>query len=259
MTMDRKQFLSVMTAELAVVSMKATPSLALPAPGRVGRIRAIAFDGFVIFDPRSVVQHAEKVFPGRGLEFANLWRTRQFEYTWLRTVGGQYEDFWRVTEDALNYTANSLHLSLSPSQHEGLMNVYRELPVWPDVPEGLAELRRRGIRMAFLSNLTEAMLDANLGTAKLKSFFEDHLTTDRVREYKPSPRAYQMGPDAFGLMKEEIAFAAFGAWDAVGAKWFGYPTVWVNRGQVAPEELGAHPDVTTGDLSGLLEFVGGQK
>ena len=133
---------------------------------------------------------------------------------------------------------------------------YRSLTPWPDVREGLAELRRRGIRLAFLSNLTAAMLDANLKQAGLSEFFEPHLTTDRVQAYKPSPRAYQMGLDAFGLQKSQIAFAAFGAWDAAGAKWFGYPTVWVNRGGVPPEELGAQPDRVAKDFSGLVEFVG---
>jgi 2-haloacid dehalogenase len=171
-------------------------------------------------------------------------------------VGNQYADFWQVTEDALHYAATSMKLSLTDDQRTKLMDIYRTLPVWPDVPDRLADVRRRGIRMAFLSDFTAAMLDANLELAKLREFFEPHLTTDRVRAYKPSPRAYQMGCDAFGLRREEIAFAAFGAWDAVGAKWFGYPTVWVNRANVPAEELGAHPDVVTPDLSGLIEFVG---
>jgi 2-haloacid dehalogenase len=111
--------------------------------------------------------------------------------------------------------------------------------------------------MAFLSNLTAAMLDANVKQAGLSEFFGPHLTTDRVQAYKPSPRAYQMGPDAFDLQKNEIAFAAFGAWDAAGAKWFGYPTVWVNRGGVPAEELDAQPDVIAKDLSGLIKFAGG--
>jgi 2-haloacid dehalogenase len=220
------------------------------------QIRAIAFDGFVIFDPRAVAQRAEEVIPGRGTEFTNLWRTRQFEYTWLRTVGDQYVDFWQVTEEALRYTATSLKLSLSVEQRDRLMSIFRTLPTWPDAPAGLADLRRRGIRMAFLSDFTAAMLDANLEAANLREYFEPHLTTDRVRAYKPSPKAYQMGPEAFRLKREEIAFAAFGAWDASGSKWFGYPTVWVNRLNVPVEELGVRPDVITPNLSGLLEFAG---
>lgn len=218
--------------------------------------KAIAFDAFVIFDPRIVVERVTEQVPERGIEFANLWRTRQFEYCWLRTAGGQYTDFWRVTDDALRYTAKSLKVSLTNAQRDELMHAYLNLAPWPDVREGLAKLRRRGIRMAFLSNFTAAMLDANLRAAGLSEFFEPHLTTDRVKAYKPSPRAYQMGQDGFGHQKRSIAFAAFAAWDAAGARWFGYPTVWVNRGGVPQEELDSPPDVIAKDLSGLTEFVG---
>lgn len=251
--MDRREFLNL--AALSTAGAIMTSSLKAENSGAKNRIRAIAFDGFVIFDPRAVMKRAEEVVPGRAAELVNLWRTRQFEYTWLRTAGHQYADFWRVTDDALMYAATSLGLSLSVDQHKQLMDTYLSMPAWPDVPDALSEFRRRGIRLRFLSNLTAAMLDANLTQAKLKDFFEDHLTTDLVREYKPSPKAYQMGVEHFGLKKEEIAFAAFGAWDAAGAKWFGYPTVWVNRANVPLEELGAKPDVITNAIDGLVKFV----
>lgn len=216
-------------------------------------IKAIALDGFVIFDPRSVERRVEEQQPGRGAEFTNLWRTRQFEYSWLRTAGGRYADFWQVTEDALRYTAKSLKIALSDSQHNALMDAYRNLTPWPDVPEGLAQLRTRGVRLAFLSNFTGAMLDANLKAAGLSDFFEPHLTTDRVQAYKPSTRAYQMGPEAFRLQRQEIVFAGFAGWDVAGAKWFGYPTVWVNRGGAPTEELNAQPDAIAADMSGLIQ------
>ena len=253
----RRGLLNLMLTTAAAATLRPLPSLGEQAAGSQRRTKAIAFDGFVILDPRSVMQRVEEVYPGKGTEFTNLWRTRQFEYTWLRTAGDRYEDFWSVTDSALAYTATSMKLSLSKAQREQLMNSYRELKPWPDVPDALAELRRRGIRMAFLSNFTSAMLDANLTAAKLNDYFEPHLTTDRVRAYKPSARAYQMGPEAFGLKREAIAFAAFGGWDAAGAKWFGYPTVWVNRMNLPVEELGAVPDLVTGNLSGLLNFAVG--
>ena len=256
MDMKRRQFVNMLAATVGIAAVGPLQTEAGQPLVDHRHIRAIAFDGFVIFDPRSVVKCAEKVFPGKGAEFTNLWRTRQFEYTWLRTVGNRYEDFWQITEDALNYTASSMKLPLTGTQRDLLMDTYRALPLWPDVPDSLAQLRQRGIRMAFLANFTAAMLDANLTGVKLNGYFEPHLTTDRVRAYKPSPRAYQMGPDAFGLKREEIVFAAFGAWDAAGAKWFGYPTVWVNRANAPLEDLSARPDVITSDLSGLLNFVG---
>jgi 2-haloacid dehalogenase len=254
--MNRRRFVGTLASALGAAALRPGSSRAEEIQTPTAKIKAIAFDGFVIFDPRSVEKRVEEQLPGRGAEFTTLWRTRQFEYCWLRTAGNQYADFWHVTDDALRYTANALKIPLTSAQHDGLMDAYRNLTPWPDVRDGLAELRRRGIRLAFLSNLTASMLDANLKNAGLSDFFEPHLTTDRVQAYKPSPRAYQMGPDAFRLQKREIAFAAFGAWDAAGAKWFGYPTVWVNRSGVPAEELAAQPNVIAKDFSGLIQFAG---
>ncbi len=259
MGIHRREFVNMLAASLGAAAVGSSQKTEGQAATSARRCRAIVFDGFVIFDPRPVAQRVEEHFPGRGAEFASLWRTRQFEYAWLRTIGDRYADFWQVTEDALRYTAESMQLALSDEQRDRLMRSYRALPPWPDVPEGLAELRRRGIRLAFLSNFTAGMLDANLQAAKLEDFFEPHLSTDRVRAYKPSARAYQMGPDVMGLRREEITFAAFAGWDAAGAKWFGYPTVWVNRAKASLEELGARPDATAHDLSGLLKFVDEQQ
>ena len=111
------------------------------------------------------------------------------------------------------------------------------------------------MRMASLSNFTKAMLDTAVKNSGLEGFFEAHLTTDRVGAYKPDPRAYQMGIDAFGVKREEILFAAFGGWDAAGATSFGYPTFWVNRMSVPPEELGIAPDATGADLRDLVRFL----
>lgn len=219
------------------------------------RIKAIAVDGFVIFDPRPVAKRAEEFLPGKGIEFMNLWRSRQFEYTWLRTLANRYQDFWRITEDALNFAESSLHLPLTKAQHEQLMDMYRTLPAWPDVPETLAELRKRHIRVAFLSNFSAAMLDANLAAAKLADYFEPHLTTDRVKAFKPSPLAYQMGPDVFHLDRQEIAFAAFAPWDVAGAKWFGYPTIWMNRTGATLENLDVQPNAILPDFQGVLGFL----
>ncbi len=124
------------------------------------------------------------------------------------------------------------------------MQTWLGLKAWPDVAPALKQLKDAGIRMAFLSNLTEKMMDAVVKNSALEGFFEPHLSTDKVKVFKPDPRAYQMGIDAFKLGKQEIVFAAFAGWDAAGAKWFGYPTFWVNRRNAAIEELGVAPDGT---------------
>ena len=219
------------------------------------RIKAIAFDGLAVFDVRPVAVLAERIFPGRGDEMSALWRTRQFEYTWLRTVGRQYADFWQVTEEALVFSCKSLKLGLTRSDSDQLMQSYLKLKAWPDAPAALKGLKASGLRMAFLANFTAAMLDRAVKNSGLEGIFDDHLSTDRVRAFKPDPQAYGMAMSAFGLRKDEIAFAAFGGWDAAGAKWFGYPTFWVNRGHAAVEELATVPDGEGNDLNDLAAFV----
>jgi 2-haloacid dehalogenase len=233
-------------------ALSAEPMMA----GLVGaKIKGIAFDGLTVFDLRPIAALGERIFPGRGEEMGVLWRTRQFEYTWLRTIGHQYVDFWQVTEEALVFSCKSLKLELTKADSDRLMQSYLELKAWPDALAALKGLKASGLRMAFLSNFTAAMLDQAVKNSGLEGIFDDHLSTDRVRAFKPDPRAYEMAMSAFGLRKEEIAFAAFGGWDAVGAKWFGYPTFWVNRAHVAREELGVVSDGTGKDLNDLAAFV----
>jgi 2-haloalkanoic acid dehalogenase, type II len=236
----------------AAAALSAEPVIAAVSRAK---IKAIAFDGLAVFDPRPVAALAERVFPGHGEDISALWRTRQFEYTWLRTVGRQYADFWQVTEEALLFSCNSLRLELTKADSDRLMQGYLELKAWPDALAALNELKASGLRMALLSNFTAAMLDQAVKNSGLEGIFDDHLSTDRVRAFKPDPQAYRMAMTAFRLRKEEIAFAAFGSWDAVGAKWFGYPTFWVNRARVVAEELGAVPEGVGTDLNDLATFV----
>jgi 2-haloacid dehalogenase len=253
MLVNRREF-GALTAGGVVAANAIAPTGAAPAASGA-KIKAIAFDGFPIIDPRPVAAKTEELFPGRGLELGRAWRTRQFEYTWLRTLGGNYADFWQVTEQSLVFAAKSLKIDLPADQRDQLMQSYLKLKAWPDVLPALKQLRDAGIRMAFLSNLTDAMLDAAVENSGLEGFLEGHLSTDKVRAFKPDPRAYQMGIDAFHLKKEEIAFAAFAGWDAAGARWFGYPTFWVNRLNTPVEELGVVPDGVGAGLDDLVKFV----
>jgi 2-haloacid dehalogenase len=227
----------------------------LDAAERSAQMRAVAFDAFPIFDPRPIFALVEEVFPGRGAELSKSWRTRQFEYTWLRTVAGRYADFWQVTEDALVFAAKELKVDLDSQRRTRLMNGYLDLRPWPDVPKALNSLRAAGVRMAFLSNFTTRMLEAGIKNSGLEGIFEHILSTDSVKQFKPAPRAYQMAVDAFGLKPDAIAFVAFAGWDAAGAKLFGYPTFWMNRQKSQMEELGATPDRTGESMNDLIEFV----
>jgi 2-haloacid dehalogenase len=233
----------------------ALQSFAHKAAGSRSNIKAVAFDGFPILDPRPIFALVDELYPDRGVELSNIWRTRQFEYTWLRTISRRYTDFWQVTDDALVFAAKALKVELTPERHGRLMEAYLKLRCWPDVPAALSSLKNAGIRLAFLSNLTARMLEAGIRNSQLDGVFDHVLSTDRVKVYKPDPRAYQMGVDAFNLKPEQILFAAFAGWDAAGAKSFGYPTFWVNRQNQPAEELGVAPDANGGNLSDLVAFL----
>lgn len=257
MLSDRRRFL--VGASAAAVGLAAlgapTGSLAAGRAGARRAIRAVAFDGFPVIDPRPVAARAETEFPGHGEALMNAWRTRQFEYTWLRTLSGAYADFWQTTQDALAFAAGSLGLSLTDTARDALMHSYLELRAWDDARPALDALRSAGIRLAFLSNLTAGMLDAAVENSNLHGLFEEHLTTDRVRAFKPDPRAYAMGLRAFQATREEVVFCASASWDAAGAKWFGYRTFWVNRANQRAEELGVAADGVGTDLADLVRFV----
>lgn len=217
--------------------------------------RAIAFDAFTTFDPRPVNAVAEQQFPGQGMALINAWRTRQFEYTWLRTVMGRYVSFLQVTEEALVFAGHLLKLDMTPARRDALMQAFMDITAWPDALPALKRLRGMGVRLAFLANPSNELLDRWVRNAGLQGLYEAHLSTDRVRAFKPDPRAYQMGIDGFGVPKEAIVFAAFGGWDAAGARSFGYTTYWVNRGGTPVEELGVKPDGAGTTLTELAEFI----
>jgi 2-haloacid dehalogenase len=250
--LNRRNFVNLCLAGAAATALPVTETIAEVA--RV-KLKAIACDALTVFDARPIAALAERIFPGHGEAMSALWRTRQFEYTWLRTLGHRYVNFWQVTEEALLFSCGSLKLELTKMDRDRLMQSYFELKAWPDAPAALRGLKSSGVRLVFLSNFTAAMLDQAVKNSGLGGIFDDHLSTDKVRAFKPDPRAYGMAMRAYGLGKEEIAFAAFGGWDAMGAKWFGYPTFWVNRAHAATEELGANPDGIGDDLNDLAAFV----
>jgi len=227
---------------------------AQPAP----RFKAVAFDYFVIFDANSIVPEVEMAFPGKSAEFTRIWRAKQFEYCYLRTITGRFADFSLVTEDALVYAAEAMHLELAADTRQRLLNAYLNLKPWPDAADGLRKLRAAGVRIITISVFSGGMLRANAEHAGIADLFDELLSTEVNQTYKPDPRAYALGMERLHLKKDEIVFAAFGAWDAYGAKSFGYPTFWVNRFNVPAEELGLKADGTANNFQGLLDFVLGK-
>jgi 2-haloacid dehalogenase len=250
MDIGRRSFLTSSLGLAALVSLPGTLKAALTS-----RPQVVLFDAFPIFDPRPVAGRVKEMFPAQGEALAELWRTRQFEYTWLRTMSGRYATFWDVTRDALRFSAHTLKLELSTAQEDRLMGAYLELKPWPDAPAALHALKAAGVKLALLSNFTREMMRTNIHGAGLDGVFDQVLSTDRAGAFKPDPRAYQMGLDAFGLTRHEMLFAAFAGWDAAGAKAFGYPTFWVNRLNQPAEELGVVADVMGTTLTDLVTQV----
>jgi 2-haloacid dehalogenase len=250
--LNRRWLVQAGAAAAALASVRQT----VAAASHTGKIRAVAFDAFALFDPRPVFQACETVAPGHGIELAAAWRSRQFEYQWLHALGNRYQDFYVTTQAALEFAARSLKIDLPADAREKLMQGFFELRAWPDVAASLRALRRSGLELALLSNATPQILGAALHNSDLDSALDAVISTDRIRTFKPDPRAYQLGVELLQRPKEQIAFVAFAGWDVAGAKWFGYPTFWNNRQSVPAEALDAAADATGATFAELLQWLG---
>jgi 2-haloacid dehalogenase len=237
----------------AVLGFAAALSLEAAAARAAPVVRAIAFDAFPLFDPRPVLAGARRIDPAGRL--GDLWFQRIFALTWRTAAAERYASFEALAADALADTAAALGIALPGPQAAALVQAFYELPVWEDVKPQLAAWRAQGVKLALLSNMNEAMLASNVARNALTPLLDHVLSTDRVRAFKPSPRAYALGPSVLGLPRSQIAFAAFAAWDAQGAAWFGFPTAWVNRlGQ--PSERGLEGVASRGpDLQCLAPLL----
>ena len=252
MSINRRAFLAGSMS--AVLSARVVPA-SQTGSGVRQPIKAVLFDAFPLFDPRIVGSIAERLYPERAGVLMQAWRTRQFEYQWLRVLGGRYKDFLQTTDDALGFAARQTGVSLSDEARTELMSAYANLEVWPDAEEMLPKIRNAGVSLGILSNMTAHALESGLTRAHLRSLFSHVLSTDRIRSYKPARKAYQLGVDSLRLERDEVLFVAFAGWDVAGAAWFGYPTYWLNRLGAAPEELGASPQGVGTDLRSLLSFL----
>ena len=197
-------------------------------------IQALVFDAYgTLFDVHSVAARCEHRFPGRGAELSRLWRAKQLEYTWLRSLMGRHEDFWRLTGDGLEFACRALGLDCPPEVHRDLMEAYLSLATFPDVDAALPQLRH--LSLAILSNGTPAMLRAVVAHRGLEEHFSAVISVEEAGIYKPHPSVYALGPLRLGVDKERIGFVSSNGWDVAGAASFGFQAFWVNRAG-APEE-----------------------
>jgi 2-haloacid dehalogenase len=210
-------------------------------------IRAFVFDAYgTLFDVHSVVAACREVTSDPET-LSCEWRAKQLEYTWLRSLMGRYEDFWEITKAALRFAVKRLRLSATEVQMDRVMAAYLSLKAFPEVPETLKTLHPR-FATAILSNGSPRMLQAAVQSSGLTPFLHHVLSVDPCRTYKPNPVVYGLAPKVLGLAKETIAFVSSNSFDVIGAKAFGYHTVWCNRAAAPLDELGFTPDVTVARL-----------
>ncbi len=217
--------------------------------------RAVLFDAYgTLFDVYSVGLAAEQLFAGRGEALAQLWRDKQIEYTRLLTMSGRYQPFWDLTRAGLRFAAQRLGLSLSAADEERLMNQYRHLSAFPENLEVLRALRERGIRAGILSNGDPEMLGVALRSAGIAELIDPLLSVHTVRRFKTDPAAYALGPQALQLPARQILFVSSNGWDAIGATWYGYTTLWVNRAGLPLDPLDTEPTRRGSSLRDVLAF-----
>lgn len=222
---------------------------------RLDGIKACVFDAYgTLFDFASAAARCEDVPDNKLSALTTLWREKQLQYTWLRSLEGRFADFWAVTGDALDYALDSLHIA-SPELHAKLMELYLTPAPFPEVPSVLAELRKAGFKTAVLSNGSQKMLDSAVHAAGLDPLFDAVLSVDAVEVFKPHPKVYAYGLAKLGLRGDQISFQSSNAWDAYGASDFGLRVVWCNRYGHSAERLPGAPDFEVRSLSELPELL----
>ena len=219
------------------------------------RVSAIAFDAFVLFSTSEIARRSQEVFGDKASAFVASASARLFAYTWLYTSAGRYAGFEDLAHDAFEATAAGMGRKLRRSELAHIVGGYSALDPWPDVATTLDALRRHQIRLAILSNLPRQALESSLVKSRINHHFEHVLSTDEVRRFKPAPKAYALAPNRLRLRVASIVFAASAGWDASGAAWFGYPTVWVNRASASAEAAHASPDIVSAGIEGVLELA----
>ena len=224
------------------------------------RSQAVLFDAYgTLFDVHSVALLAEQLFPGQGERLSQLWRDKQIEYTRLITMsspdGAHYRPFWELTRAGLRWAAARLGLPLDTADENRLMNQYRHLSAFPESREVLAGLQQRGLPTGILSNGDPEMLNVAVKSAGFTELLQHVISVHPCRRFKTDPAAYALGPATLGIAAREILFVSSNAWDAIGATWFGYTTLWVNRSGAPAEQLDIQPSHTGRSLRDVLALV----
>lgn len=227
--------------------------MSAPALNEIG---ACVFDAYgTLFDYGSAAARCKDALGADWQGFSDLWRRKQLEYTWLRSLMGRHTDFWHVTGEALDYTLD-LFKRQDPSLRALLMQQYLNLDPFPEVPAMLERLKAQKIRTAILSNGSPTMLTAAVSSAKLGTLIEASLSVESVAVFKPHPSVYQLAVDKLAIPANKIAFMSSNGWDIAGAAAFGFRCIWVNRTGAPQENLPARPERQIKSLAELPSLLG---
>jgi 2-haloacid dehalogenase len=219
-------------------------------------IGACVFDAYgTLFDYASAAAHCKGALGDDWQTLADLWRRKQVEYTWLRSLMGRHTDFWHVTGESLDYALDALKRQ-DPVLRSTLMQQYLNLDAYPEVPAMLQRLKSAGMKTAILSNGSPTMLTAAVSGAKLSALLDASLSVESVGVYKPHPSVYQLAVDQLSVPAARICFMSSNGWDAAGAAAFGFRVVWVNRTDLPRENLPASPERQIKTLAELPALLG---
>ena len=217
-------------------------------------IKAIIFDAYgTLFDVNSAAEKCKDKIGEKWERFANFWRTTQLEYTWLRSLMDRHKDFWQVTEDSLDKSMKAF--DIDPSMRNELLNLYKVLSPFEEVPETLKTLKEKKFKLAILSNGTPSLLNELVKSNRLDNLFDDIFSIEQVGVYKPSSRVYDMPIKKYNINKSEVAFLSANTWDVSGGGNYGYQSIWVNRNNTIFDNLDFEPKYQITDLNKLIQLV----
>ena len=217
-------------------------------------VKAIIFDAYgTLFDVNSAAEKCKDKIGDKWEGFANFWRTTQLEYTWLRSLMDRHKDFWQITEDSLDKSIKVFNID--PSMRNELLNLYKILSPYKEVPETLKTLKEKKFKLAILSNGTPSLLDELVKSNHLDNLFDDIFSIEQVGVYKPSSRVYDLPIKKYNINKSEVAFLSANTWDVSGGGNYGYQSIWVNRNNNIFDNLDFRPKYQITDLNKLIQLV----
>ncbi len=217
-------------------------------------IKAIIFDAYgTLFDVNSAAEKSKDRIGDKWKGFANYWRTTQLEYTWLRSLMERHKDFWQITEDSLDKSMKAF--DIDPSMKNELLNLYKVLSTFKEVPEILKTLKEKNFKLAILSNGTPSLLNELVKINKLNNLFDDLFSIEQVGVYKPDSKVYDLPIQKYQIQKNEILFLSANSWDVSGAGNYGYNSIWVNRNNSIFDNLDYKPKNEIKNLSELIKLI----